>query len=98
MSENEIIMASKVQPAPRHARESGHPEDVALSSGIWILVLAGMTKTGYPPAGKPYALFILTFETLLIHFWTRVYLCPILTYSTFVLSEFRGFVIICFGI
>jgi len=33
---NEIIVANTGHSPRRHARESGHPEDMGLSSGAWI--------------------------------------------------------------
>jgi len=70
--ENQIIMANTRHPPPRHARESGHPEDIGLSSRAWIPAFAGMTKSGYPLTGSPYAISLLAFETQTIRFWTRL--------------------------
>ena len=46
-------MANTRHPPPRHARESGHPEDMGLSSRAWIPAFAGMTKSGYLVTGAP---------------------------------------------
>ena len=70
--ENQIIMANTRHPQPRHARESGHPEDMGLSSRAWIPAFAGMTKSGYLVTGAPHAISLLAFETQTIRFWTRV--------------------------
>ena len=65
-------MANTRHPPPRHARESGHPEDIGLSSRAWIPAFVGMTKSAYPLTGSPYAISLLAFETQTIRFWTRV--------------------------
>ena len=65
-------MANTRHPPPRHSRESGHPEDIGLSSRAWIPAFAGMTKSGYLVKGSPHALSLLAFETQTIRFGTRV--------------------------
>jgi len=42
--ENQIIMTNTRHTTPRHARESGHPEDMGLSPRAWIPAFAGMTE------------------------------------------------------
>jgi len=61
---NEIIVANTGHSPPRHARESGHPENTGLSSGAWIPAFAGMTKLGYLATGASHALTSLMFETV----------------------------------
>jgi len=60
--ENQIIIVNTMHP-PRHARESGHPEDMGLSSRAWIPAFAGMTKSGYRVTGVPHALSLFSFKT-----------------------------------
>jgi len=69
---NEIIVANTGHSPPRHARESGHPEDMGLSFGAWIPAFAGMTKSGYLATGASHALTSLMFETVPVLSWTRV--------------------------
>jgi hypothetical protein len=57
--ENEFIITNAGHLLTRHARESGHPDDMRLHSSTWIPAFAGMTKADYLHIGPLHALSIL---------------------------------------
>jgi hypothetical protein len=56
----------------RHARESGHPIILSLSSMTWIPAFAGMTDSGPLVTGVCYALPVLAMTLFENLFWIGV--------------------------